>query len=151
MSRRLVDGQFELPFRLAEPGSQLLVAGIDARSGQAQAEHQTDEPLLCAVVEVAFETAAFGIARLDDAGTRGTKIRLPGADVGLQTLVVEQQPGRRRDLGDEVGVVEHAAAVNDHRHRLAVTHERRDGPLAAIGRQRRPVPLTVTQRPSPIA
>ena len=64
---------------------------LEPASTQAQAQRQRDEALLGAVVEVALEAAALGVAGLDDARPRGGE---PLARVGV---------GQR--LGDQLGEV----------------------------------------------
>ena len=59
-------------------------------------------------MEVALEPPALGVARFDDAG-REERRSSSWADLGLQTLVLEREPGRRRDFLDELGVVERGA------------------------------------------
>ena len=71
----------------------------------AQDDRERDEPLLGAVVEVALELAAGGVAGLDDAGARGPQVAQAGAQVRLQALVLERDPGRGGDRADELGLL----------------------------------------------
>ena len=94
---------------------------------ESQREREPDEALLGAVVEIALEPAALGVARLDDAGPRRAQILELSPRLGLQALVLEREARRRRDLLDELGVVEEVGSVEDHRDGPALADERRRG------------------------
>jgi hypothetical protein len=53
---------------MREPGFGLLGARVDLRLDLAQLQRQRNEPLLCAIVEVASEAAPLRVLDLDDAG-----------------------------------------------------------------------------------
>ena len=114
------------------------------RPGAGRRE-RLDEPLLGAVVEVALELAAGGVAGLDDAGARGAQVAQAGAQVGLQALVLERDPGRGGDGADELRLVLERGVV-DHRgdRRAAALDERRD---AAVGRAARAARRRRRRRP----
>ena len=72
------------------------VAELGAQQPQREREHH--QPLLGAVVQVALEPAALGVAGLDGARARGAQLLELRARLRLQPLVVERQPGGRADL-----------------------------------------------------
>ena len=93
---RRVDAAGELA-QLVERGAQLgdggvdLIADLGAQQPQREREHH--QPLLGAVVEIALEPAALGIAGLDGTGARRAQLLQAGSSLRLQPLVVERQPG----------------------------------------------------------
>ena len=89
-----------------------LVADLGAQQPQREREHH--QPLLGAVVEVALEPPALGVARLDGARARRAQLLEPRARLRLQPLVVEREPGGGADLLEQPGVVEQLGAVGDH-------------------------------------
>ena len=89
------------------------ILSLPSRERGSQRERQPDEPLLRAVVEVALEPPALGVARLDDAGARSAQMLELRARFGLEALVLDREPGRRGDLLDQLGVVEQVRAVED--------------------------------------
>ena len=100
--------------------AQLLQRGVELARGQVSAARppccrrarlpairrrttrERDEPLLRAVVEVALELAAGGVAGFDDPGARGAQVAQAGAQVGLQALVLERDPGGGGDGADQL-------------------------------------------------
>ena len=93
-------------------------SGLSAGSwfgDDAQDDRERDEPLLRAVVEVALELAARGVAGLDDPGARGPQVAQAGAQVGLQALVLERDPGGGGDRADELAARRCSAGVVDQR------------------------------------
>ena len=80
------------------------------RADKAQREREPDEPLLGAVVEVALEPPALGVAGLDDAGARRAQLLELRAHLGLQPLVLEREPRGRGHLVDELLVGEQSRA-----------------------------------------
>ncbi len=81
--------------------------------GQAHGQRERDEPLLGAVVQVALEPAALGGPGLDDPGARGAQLLDPGAQLGLQALVLDREARGGRDRADELRVVAERAVVHD--------------------------------------
>jgi hypothetical protein len=92
---------------------------------ETKREHETDEPLLGAVMEVALEPPALGVTRFDDAGTRGAEIFELRAHLGLQTLVLEPEARRRYNFVDELRVVEEIRPVEQDGDRPAVAKKGR--------------------------
>ena len=69
--------------------------------------------MLRAVVQVALEPAALGVARLDGARTRGAKLLELRARLRLQALVVEREAGGGADLLEQPGIVAQVGAVGE--------------------------------------
>ena len=118
-----VDRRLQLGGRRAEKFGAEGVALRDVRPGHAQADQQGDQPLLGAVMEVAFQPAALAIAGRDDPDARGAQIGLLDSKGGLQTLVVECQPHRRGDLVDDLVVVEQSWAMEQDRDGCTVADD----------------------------
>src|SRR4029453_419699 len=103
---QLGDGQPQLLGRLVERRRQLPVgAGRDLRAGDPEGERQIHQPLLGAVVQVALDPAALGVAELDDAGPGGADLLELGPDLGLEALVLDRQAGGGGDRLDQLGLV----------------------------------------------
>ena len=77
--------------------------GVEALARELQLDHQRHEPLLRAVVEVAAEPAALGVARVDEPRPRRAQRLQPRAQLHLQARVLEREPRRRGRLDDELG------------------------------------------------
>ena len=91
---QLVERARELGLRLDEQAEDVVGAALERALGEPQLQRERDEALLGAVVEVALQPAALGVAGLDDARARGGQ------------LVV--RIGVRERLRDEVGEVAQA-------------------------------------------
>ena len=64
----------------------------------AQEQRERDQPRLRAVVQVALEPAALGVARLDDAGARRAQLLEALAQLGVEVDdVAAQQPAEERE------------------------------------------------------
>ena len=94
------------------------------------AERERGEPLLGAVVEVALEPAALGVAGLDDprAESRNALSRAP---TPRGALVLEREPGRLGQRACERRVVEQAGAMACHGEHASLCHQ--PGVLAPRG------------------
>ena len=93
---------------------------LQPRAGQLQVQGECQQPLLGAVVEVALDSSALPVAGLDDARARGAQLLEPGAELGVEALVLHPQPRRGGDRGDQLlGVVE-PPVVDDRADALAV-------------------------------
>ena len=102
------------------------LSGGDPVGDDPQDDAEADEPLLGAVVEVALELAAGGVAGLDDPGAARPQIGEPRAQVGLQALVLERDPGRRGDRADQLRLVAERRVVQQRGDlRPAALDERR--------------------------
>ena len=91
---QLVERPGELGLRLDEQAEDVVGAALERALGEPQLQCERDEPLLGAVVQVALQPAALGVAGLDDARAGGGE------------LVV--RVGVRERLRDEVGEVAEA-------------------------------------------
>ena len=89
--------------------------------------------LLSPVMEVALEPAPLGVASLDDPGARQAEILDLCARLGLEALVFESEPRRRRDLLDELRVVEQVGSMEEERDRAALAHEWRRHTIVPAG------------------
>src|SRR5262249_32884703 len=65
----------------------------DTTTGELQRKAAREQPLLCAVVEVAFEPASFIVAGGENARTRRAYLGQLCAQLCLQAYVLEAQPG----------------------------------------------------------
>ena len=136
---------------LLELGAEPLEERADARrvlgeppAGDLDVEHEADEPLLRAVVQVALDLAPGGVGGLEDALARGAQLgRARGLDlVGQQRGLggaalgdVEQravQPQPPAGAGDGLAAVEHPAHLAVGAHDPVLEHER----LVVLGRVR---------------
>jgi hypothetical protein len=87
---------------------------------EPQVKRERDDSLLRAVVKVVLEAAALGIGGRNDPGTAGAQLPKLGADLGLQTLVLERWAGRARDLLHQLGLLECSGPMADRRQKLPV-------------------------------
>ena len=99
---------------------------LEAGAAQAQVERERDEPRLRAVVEVALEPAALGVAGLDDPRARRAQLDDVGAQLGVEALVLEQERGRRAGRAHRLGVLGQRAVVDDRGDVTAVALDLRD-------------------------
>ena len=106
-----------------ERGASVGEAAADELKGEADPE----QALLGAVVEVALEPSALGVAGFDDARSRGPHLVELGAQLGLQAGVLQRQARRRADRVDEGGVVEECGVVNERGEAPAVALQDGDG------------------------
>ena len=114
------------------------LSGRDPVGDDPQDDAEADEPLLRAVVEVALELAAGGVAGLDDPRAGRPQIGQPRAQVGLQALVLERDPGRRGDRADQLRLVAERRVVQQRGDlRPAALDERRRAAVDARPARRR--------------
>ena len=98
---QLGDGGGELVDRLVE--HRVHVHGPGVPLGEPQRHPERDEPLLRAVVQVAFQPAALGVARLQQARPARLDLVQRLAELAAQPHDLDQQPGRRPDLREQPG------------------------------------------------
>ena len=96
----------------------------DAALEQAQLQRQGDQALLGAVVQVALQAPALGVARRDDALARGLHLGEPGLRLGVQALVLERDARRGADGLDQLGVVVERGVVDERGELGAVALDR---------------------------
>ena len=125
---------------LARAGQQPLRLGVgrELRRDEPQPERQRDEPLLGAVVQVALEPAALGVAGLDDPRARALQLVQAGAQLGLQARVLERDRGRGGDRVEQLGLVARAPG------RAAARRRARRRGRSASSPGRRPAPRSST-------
>ncbi len=92
---------------------------------EAQRQRESHEPLLRAVVKITLEPLSLRIACLDDARAGCAQLYEPSLYLSLEALVLEREPGGRRDVFHELLVVEESGRVGEHRHSLPVLYEPR--------------------------
>ena len=102
----------------------------------AEVDGEGDEALLRAVVEVAFEPAALGDARFDDARARG-------GELGVRLGALERERDEAREVGEALLRVgsEVAAARGEHGQRApepAACRDRRHDGGSVAGQPRQP-------------
>ena len=117
---------------VARGGRELLrLGGIAADVGpeHPQLQRERDEPLLGAVVQVALEPAALGVAGRDDALARRLHLGEPGLRLRQQTLVLERDRRGRAHRLDHLGIVVQRRVVDDRRHLATVVLDRRARPV----------------------
>ena len=126
----------QLGERVGELAPRLLEQGLDGRGvalgagvGEPERHRDGDEALLGPVVQVALDPPALHLRGLDDPDARGAELLQPGAQLGLQALVLEREPGRGARRGDQLGVVTERRVV----------HERGDPAPVALDLRHRPV------------
>ena len=110
---QLGDGR---PGLLGRGFEQRLQIGIGARGpvpGDADRQRERDEPLLRAVVQVAFQPAALGVAGLHDPGAGGADLVELDLDLGLQPGVLQGQAGRGRGDPDQLRLVPELGVVDE--------------------------------------
>ena len=124
-----------------------VVAELGAQQPQREREH--DEPLLGAVVQVALEPAALGVAGFDGPGARRAELLELRARLRLQALVVEREAGGGADLLEQPRIVEQLG-VGGRGRRPAARRARAASPLGRRPAAARPAwPCASTWRPEP--
>ncbi len=127
---QLVHGRVEPVGAAREQRRALLVDGaVEAFLEQTQQQPRDDEPLLRAVVQVAFEAAPFGVGRGDDPHPRGPDLGELGVHLGGQPLVVQRQPGRGGHGVEMMCVLPQRRIVEQRRDPPAVAFHRPHGAL----------------------
>jgi len=110
-----------------------VVVGLGVRAGEPEVVGEGQQPLLGAVVQVAFQPAAFAVAGLDDADAGGSQLVELRERLGLQPLVLQRKPDSGADLALQVG---QCCDVGDDRDLAVVTDQRGDrtpGPGDGLG------------------
>ena len=100
--------------------SATLRLAVPALAQQLQVDQQRHEPRLRAVVEVAAEAAALGVAGLDDARPRGPQGLQLGAQLDLEPVVLEREPGGPRGGAQQLRVLLQRGLVDERADPVAV-------------------------------
>ena len=95
--------------------------------GHPQVQGEGDEALLCAVVEVPFESPALGDACVDDPRARVPHLVELGAQLRKEALVLEREPGGARDGVEQCRVLAQRRVVDERGDLAAVALEDRHG------------------------
>ena len=118
------------PCRLVSPAvvstsaSRVSPAALASASAELELVGQCEQPLLGAVVEVAFELAPGVVSGLDDANPRRPQVGELRQRLGAQPFVVDGQPGGSTDLACEIVARFQRPIVDDDRNRLSVALDR---------------------------
>ena len=115
----------------------------DVGAEHPQLERERDEPLLGAVVQVALEPAALGVAGRDDALARRLHLGEPGLRLRQEALVLEGHRRRGAHRLDHLRVVVERRVVDDRRHLAAVALDRRARPVRRDRRHQHAPPVGV--------
>ena len=110
-----------------------MVPSSVASAGEPQRQRERDEVLLGAVVEVALDPAARVVAGGDQPGARGAQLLVAGAQLGVEALVAQREPGRRAGRAHELGLLEQRGVVDDRGDRRAVVVDLGDGARRQVG------------------
>ena len=121
----------QLRVGVGEPGLELGARRLTAGPHYPEGEGESDESLLCPVVEVALEAAALEVAGFDDAHARRPQVLELGADVGPQAFVLHREASGRDELFDPAGIAEQHGVVDESGNRLAIAQQGRDGATGA--------------------
>ena len=118
---QLLQGRLRLVGRLGEQRSGGRVAvGLGLGAGEPEVVGEGQQALLGAVVQVAFQPAAFAVAGLDDADAGGAQLVELGERLGLQPFVLQRQPDGGAELTLQVG---QRRGVGDNRDPAAVANQ----------------------------
>ena len=108
-------------------------ASPSSAAQQAERKREHDEPLLGAVVQVALEPLALGVARGDGPGACRSQLLELSARLGLQALAVEREARGGADVLEQLRVVAQFGSVDEERDRPAAARERRHHSAVALG------------------
>ena len=142
---QLAEAQLELVDQLSSCAAVSTCRARPCARGEAQREG--DQPRLGAVVEVPLDAAALGVGGVHEAGARGVELDQPGAQLGLEPLVLQQQRGGGAGGAHRLPVL--GPVVHDDGHALAVVADLRRGPAGIVlGGSSTGDPAASTWRPS---
>ena len=105
--------------------SQLRVRPGGAVAGHPQGQAQGHQPLLRAVMQVAFQPPSLGVPGLDDPRPGGTDLLQLGVYLGLQPGMLQRHAGRGRRQPDQLRLVLEPGVV--HQHGAVRVGDRRHG------------------------
>ena len=88
---QLADRRLRVGERAVDQLARARRVGLEALARELQLDHQRHEPLLRAVVQVAPEPPALGVARLDEPRARRPQRLQPRAQLDLQARVLDRQ------------------------------------------------------------
>ena len=128
----------------AEPVAQLGRRAVGGRrlARLLEGDRDGDEPLLRAVVEVAFDPPPLLLGRDREPGPRRPDLLELRLERGVQPLVLDRQAQHRHHRADERRILAQDRVVDDRRERRAVVLQQRHGVLG------RPRPGAAAGRPS---
>ena len=126
---QLLQARVELAGRLVEQLAGALLVGPEPRAGQPQRQRDRDEPLLRAVVEVAFEPAAGLVARAHEPRREATRSSRACA-LASASEMSSQNAARRFSVSGGSGF---SLAIPTAPHRFAADDDRRRGGRPVAG------------------
>ena len=97
----------QLDHRAVEQRRGLHGVRVDAPARVAQQQREAHEPRLRAVVQVALQAPALGVAGLHEPRAGGAQLHHPGAQVGVQPRDVAAQQADQEGEGQQRGGAEH--------------------------------------------
>ena len=104
----------------------------DAGADELECETDAEQPLLSAVVEVAFEPATFVVSGADDARAGGAQLFELGTQLGVQAFVLEREPRGRPGCFEQRLLVGQVRVVHDRGELIADQGHRSAGRLGDL-------------------
>ena len=141
---QLVEPGHQLGVRLAQQLLHLVVVLADARARQPQREPDPEQALLRAVVEVALEPPALGVAGRDDTRARGAHLGELRPQLGLQAGVLDREPSGGANRLEQLAILVQERVVLERGEALAAVLEHRDR-AARVGLGRGAVEIDVAR------
>ena len=125
-----------------------MIARVGRERALCEGERQRErhEPLLRAVVEVALEPPTLGVGGLDEPRPGRAQLLEARAQLRLQALVLEREPGGGDDPVDELGMVAQRRVVDERRDRKPGALDGRGHAARAVSRQRDRLAVDVDER-----
>ena len=111
---------------------------VGVRGLEAERDGECHEPLLRAVVEVAFDAAPLGVGGRDDPAPRGAHLRELRPHLCREALVLEHERRGRTNRFHERRLVEQRRIVNERGDLFAPDGHRRDGTVRSLWQLDRP-------------
>ena len=109
---------------------------LEPLARELELDHQRDQPLLGAVVEVAAEPAALGVTGLDEPGARRAQRLQARAQLHLEPRVLDRQRGGRRGVAQQLRALAQAGSWIERADTAALVLDLRQhlsGPGSAAG------------------
>ena len=111
----------ELIRRLAQDLCQVWVGScVSSSACGVERERQREQPLLCAVVEVAFHSPTFRVGSRNDAGPRCMHLLELCPDFGLQVFVLDRHASGCADRTEQLTMFDQGRIVDERDETLAV-------------------------------
>src|SRR5262245_9359678 len=121
----------DLSPRLIETSTRLGIAAQPLLE-QAELERERDQPLLCAVVEIAFQALPLFLARRKHACPRASELFEPRLQLGVQACVLERNAGSSSDRVEKLALVVECRIVEQRGDVRPVAVDQRRSSAVAI-------------------